>query len=192
MPGPILCASAYAEDPFSRGYGVSLPSSLAVSLSSALVYSTRPPVSVYGTGPARLRRPGRVFSGACSTAAVARPGGLAYFPASPPPVSAGRLSATSVQRAIRSARGRFASPSPSGLACRGLRNVDRMSIRLSHAEGVRPRLTPGRLAWPGNPWSYGGGVSLPACRYSCLHLLFRPLQRPSRDTFAGAGMLPYR
>ena len=43
-----------AEDPLSRGYGVSLPSSLTVSLSSALVYSTRPPVSVYGTGFASI------------------------------------------------------------------------------------------------------------------------------------------
>ena len=38
------------RDPFSRSYGVNLPSSLTVNHSSALVYSTRPPVSVYGTG----------------------------------------------------------------------------------------------------------------------------------------------
>ena len=38
------------EDPFSRSYGVILPSSLTVNLPSALVYSTRPRVSVYGTG----------------------------------------------------------------------------------------------------------------------------------------------
>ena len=36
--------------PFSRSYGVNLPSSLAVIHSSALGYSPRPPVSVYGTG----------------------------------------------------------------------------------------------------------------------------------------------
>ena len=75
------------EDPFSRSYGVSLPSSLTVSLSSALVYSTRPPVSVYGTGPSRLNRRLRLFSGVCSSVAVARPEGLAYFPASPRDVS---------------------------------------------------------------------------------------------------------
>ncbi len=39
-----------SRDPFSRSYGVNLPSSLTVNLSSALVYSTRPRVSVYGTG----------------------------------------------------------------------------------------------------------------------------------------------
>ena len=43
------------RDPFSRSYGVSLPSSLTMNLSSALVYSTRPPVSVCGTGVRDLR-----------------------------------------------------------------------------------------------------------------------------------------
>ena len=35
--------------PLSRSYGVNLPSSFTTVLSSALVYSTHPPVSVYGT-----------------------------------------------------------------------------------------------------------------------------------------------
>ena len=43
------------EDPLSRSYGVSLPNSLTVSLPSALVYSTRPRVSVYGTGHHALK-----------------------------------------------------------------------------------------------------------------------------------------
>ena len=36
--------------PFSRSYGSILPSSLAMNLSSALEYSSQPPVSVCGTG----------------------------------------------------------------------------------------------------------------------------------------------
>ncbi len=40
----------YSEDPFSRSYGVSLPSSLTVNHSSASVFSTRLRVSVCGTG----------------------------------------------------------------------------------------------------------------------------------------------
>ena len=36
--------------PFSRSYGVNLPSSLAVIHSSTLGFSPHPPVSVYGTG----------------------------------------------------------------------------------------------------------------------------------------------
>ena len=46
----LFSAPQLPEDPFSRSYGVSLPSSLTVNLPSALVYSTRPRVSVYGTG----------------------------------------------------------------------------------------------------------------------------------------------
>ena len=55
LPGPILCASLLHEDPLSRSYGVNLPSSLTMNHSSALVYSTQPPVSVYGTGAIRLK-----------------------------------------------------------------------------------------------------------------------------------------
>ena len=47
----LFSAPALARrDPFSRSYRVSLPSSLTVIHSSALVFSTRPRVSVCGTG----------------------------------------------------------------------------------------------------------------------------------------------
>ena len=49
-PGPFLCAPPYSGDPFSRSYGVILPSSLAVNHSSALVHYTWPRVSVCSTG----------------------------------------------------------------------------------------------------------------------------------------------
>ena len=49
LPRPFLCASPGGEDPLSRSYRVNLPNSLTMSLPSALVYSTRPRVSVYGT-----------------------------------------------------------------------------------------------------------------------------------------------
>ena len=100
--------------------------------------------------------------------------------------------ATSLQRAIPSARGRFASPSSLTLQLKGLRNIDRMSIRLSLRDDVRSRLTLNRLALFRNPWSFGEGVSRPLCRYLYLHLLFRNLQRVSRPSFAGGGMLPYQ
>ena len=50
LPGPILCALPLSRDPLSRSYRVNLPSSLTVNHSSASVFSTRPRVSVYGTG----------------------------------------------------------------------------------------------------------------------------------------------
>ena len=46
----LFSAPRSREDPLFRSYGVSLPSSLTMILSSASVYSTQPPVSVYGTG----------------------------------------------------------------------------------------------------------------------------------------------
>ena len=55
LPGPILCASTCIEDPLFRSYRVNLPSSLTVIHSSALVYSTRLRVSVYGTGTLKIK-----------------------------------------------------------------------------------------------------------------------------------------
>ena len=48
----LFSAPRKSEDPLFRRYGVNLPSSLTVSHSSASVFSTRPRVSVYGTGAA--------------------------------------------------------------------------------------------------------------------------------------------
>jgi hypothetical protein len=50
---PLLCAANIwlprYRPPFFRSYGCNLPSSFNIVLSSALVYSTSPPVSVWGT-----------------------------------------------------------------------------------------------------------------------------------------------
>ena len=54
-PPPFLCVPTCVGNPFSRSYGVNLPSSLATDHSSALVYSTCLPVSVCGTGNTHLK-----------------------------------------------------------------------------------------------------------------------------------------
>ena len=50
---PLVCAPPFqlpkTRAPFSRSYGGILPSSFNIVLSSALVFSTSPPVSVWGT-----------------------------------------------------------------------------------------------------------------------------------------------
>ena len=50
---PLVCATSIQlpkwRSPFSRSYGGNLPSSFNIVLSSAWVYSTCPPVSVWGT-----------------------------------------------------------------------------------------------------------------------------------------------
>ena len=66
------------------------------------------------------------------------------------------------------------------------------SIGLALRLILRDRLTPGRLASPGKPWSYGGEDSRFPYRYLCLHLLFQTLQRGSRPAFDATGMLPYQ
>ena len=55
---------------------------------------------------------------------------------------------------------------------------------------LRTRLTLIRLAWIRKPWACGVRVSRPHCRYSCLHLRFRALHRPSRDGFCAARNAP--
>jgi hypothetical protein len=52
----LVTAAGSRRHPFSRSYGVNLPSSLTRVLPSTLVSSTSPPVSVCGTGAARLAR----------------------------------------------------------------------------------------------------------------------------------------
>ena len=54
-PPPFLCDPYCYGYPFSRSYGVNLPSSLATDHSSALVFSTQLPVSVCGTGNSHLK-----------------------------------------------------------------------------------------------------------------------------------------
>ena len=49
-PGPIHCGLAFTRHPFSRSYGVILPSSLNTLLPLALESSSYLPVSVCGTG----------------------------------------------------------------------------------------------------------------------------------------------
>jgi hypothetical protein len=167
----LFAAAPLQERPFSRSYGAILPSSLAVSLSSALGYSPGAPVSVCGTG--RHAR----FSWDCRGGAIGSAGALPY-------------SRRGLQRAIPSARGRSGNPSlPSHGGCR---NVRLLCIGCPEWVRLSPRLTLGRLALPRNPCPCGVQVSRLHCRYLCLHLLFRALHRCSRTGFAARGMLPYR
>jgi hypothetical protein len=69
--------------------------------------------------------------------------------------------------------------------------LNRFSIGFALRLHLRSRLTLIRLALIRNPWVFGGGVSHPSYRYSCLQFRFRPLQPLSQETFCAAGMLPY-
>ena len=64
------------------------------------------------------------------------------------------------------------------------------SIGVASRLSLRARLTLIRLALIRKPWSCGEGVSRPLCRYLCLHLLFRALQRGSTRAFGAARNAP--
>ena len=187
----LFSAPRSLEDPFSLSYGVSLPSSLTVNHPSASVYSTRPRVSVYGTGDHPLQ-----FSGFSRESGYRRchiaPKGSVYCQVSARGVDLpAPLNAYALQPAIPSAGGGSGPPSP--LRSRdGYGNVDPSSVGQPALKlaSLRPRLTLIRLALIRKPWSSGVRVSHPHCRYSCLHLLFRTLQPASRRTFRAVRNAP--
>ena len=140
--------------PFSRSYGVILPSSLTMVLPIALVCSTHPPVSVCGTGPSRLPR------------GFSRKRGLTGFARSlrppPRPLWGARFTASrptwhrgDVQNPVRLPF----SVAPSVMApLRRCRNVYLLCIGYAFRPRLSSRLTLGGLALPRKPWVYGGGV----------------------------------
>src|ERR1700758_161572 len=61
---------------------------------------------------------------------------------------------------------------------RGYGNINPLSIDYACRPRLRSRLTLGGLAWPRNPWSFGGQGSHLPYRSSCLHSHSRPLHMP--------------
>ena len=171
------------EDPFSRSYRVNLPNSLAMTHSSTFGYSPRPPVSVCGTGGARLKLSG--FSRGPLRVAVASAEAPAY--------SRRRAGARHFTRASSPCgfnlpfrrQADTSSPRPRVAARAGtvLLNRHPSAAPPLRRARLRTRLTLIRLALIRNPWTSGVRVSRPHCRYSCLHLPFRTLQRASRRAF---------
>ncbi len=167
-----------------------MPSSLATILSSTLGFSPHPPVSVYGTSNSNKQRRfswqldyldypfGRslpVLSGfSLGGGRICLPPGL--HPSTPYSVT-GRKCHFCV------------TPLPGVGVGTGILN--RFSIGFAIRLHLRSRLTLIRLALIRNPWVFGGRVSHPSYRYSCLHFRYRPLQPFSQRTFDAIGMLPY-
>ena len=187
----LFSAPRSHEDPFSRSYGVSLPSSLTMNLPTPqyVLHNHVCPFAV------------RVPNGLC----------LADF--------LGSLITDTIRLARRplrtirlQLRGWICLPSSTPLPFNQLfrqlavvsllrlhitRNISNgiltvSAIGLAFRLILRTRLTQGRLTLPWKPWSCGEGASHPLYRYLYLHLLFQPLQRESSHAFKAAGMLPYR
>ena len=137
-------AASSLRHPFSRSYGVILPSSLTTLLPPALGFSPHPPVSVYGTGTMK-------------TIAAFLGSQLTHFP-------------TLVRYASRLQIEWWICLPLSYLACPGLsipgsalflrphssvplryRNFNLLSIDYDFRPRLRPRLTQGRSALPWKP-----------------------------------------
>ena len=185
----LFSAPPSLEDPLSRSYRVNLPSSLTVTHSSALVFSTRPRVSVSVRVPNGLCLAD--FLGSLITPAIASRKRLADSQVRLSPWICLRGSTpTPFNRLFRQPAGLSLlrlHVAPSGSD--GIFTVS--SIGLAVRLCLRSRLTLIRLALIRKPWSFGGRVSRPPYRYSYLHLLFHALQQRSSSIFNAHGMLPY-
>ena len=135
--------------PFSRSYGVNLPSSLAVIHSSTLGSSPHPPVSVYGTGRYTLRDR-QIFLQVCLPA---------LSPCPKTRCTVGFQSPYALQRAIPSARGSATSRSLA-LLYSEYRNINRLVIGCPSRVLLSPRLTLIRLTLFRKPWVFGVNISI--------------------------------
>src|SRR3954471_10564399 len=73
----------------------------------------------------------------------------------------------------------------------GYGNINPLSIDYACRPRLRSRLTLGGLAWPRNPWSFGGQGSHLPYRYSCLHSHSHTSTTRSLGGFTGCRTLPY-
>ena len=159
-----------------------MPSSLTTNHPSASVCSTRPRVSVWSTDARAVRlsgfsrrhgypryRPGPEPLAYCQV----RLGGWICLPPSLP---------TPFNLLFRQ-QAEVSLPRPRIARTASIGMLTDSSICIALRLIIRFRLTPGRLASPGNPWSCGGKESHLPYRYLCLHLLFLTLHDGSRQRF---------
>ena len=192
---PLVCATLLSSNrkgrhrkgsSFFRSYGGNLPSSLTIVLPLALVFSTRPPVSVWGTGTvsahcwdflgsmesvtstrsrhhvSALRLQLSSESAYTLTRGLPSPR-FTYLPASP-------VSYPPAARSVRSSKGTAPTLLLLDLArTRWYRNINRLCIGYASRPRLSSRLTLGGLAFPRNPWAFGGGVSHPSlATHACI------------------------
>ena len=167
--------------PFSRSYRVILLNSLTMILSSALVYSTQPPVSVYSTGTGKINssgfswEPGYLLFRLCKHSRYFQVRFIWR-------ICLPKSTSTPFNRLFRQPAGvsllRLHIPSPSSTGI-----LTGSSIGFACRLILRARLTLIRLTLIRKPGSFGVRVSRPHFRYLYLHLRFQSLQQRSPFTF---------
>ena len=144
-----------------------MPSSLTRFHSRALVYSTHPPVSVYGTGD--------------------RGNTMMLFLANCPVIRFGRSLGSQFNQVIT-----FLFASHHGLTAAGAGILNLLSIVYALRPRLRSRLTLGGRTFPRKPWVYGGRELNPSYRYSCLHSHLSALHGWLPSRFDALTTLPYQ
>ena len=155
----LFTAATFLWHPFSRSYGVILPSSLTMVLSLTLGFSPHLPVSVLGTGTSCLasgfsrRREARPFDSLVSPSRITSV--YAYLTT---------YTRSSLGRTIPTVRWTAPSVSPlHSINIRWYRNLYLLSITYGFRPRLRPRLTLSGRTFLRNPWIFGGEDSHFSC-----------------------------
>jgi hypothetical protein len=155
--------------PFSRSYGVKLPSSLRTVLSSAVRILSSPTCVSFGTGP-HLTPDGFSRSDVC---VLRQQIGLAL---------SGTLYSHSGPRSCPT------SPPAIHTKCR---NINLLAISYAFRPRLRIRLTLGGIPFPRKPWAYGEQDFHLLYRYSSRHVHLLALHEPFPDRFTAPATLSY-
>ena len=167
-----------------------MPSSFARDHSRALVFSTRLPVSVYGT--VTSSSPSRGFSWQHGLGGfvprrdrdrASALNGATDLPAAPAYTLQPTLPIVGPLILLRHPNVQTTT--------RWYRNIDLFPIDYAFRPRLRDRLTLGGLTFPRKPWTFGQRGSHTLYRYLCRQSLFRALQPFLRSTFNAHRMLPY-
>ena len=143
-------AACSRRHPFSRSYGVILPSSLTMLLPPALGFSPHPPVSVYGTG--MVRTIAAFLDGMDSGASLL----ISSLPVTVRKQQRGfPLSLSFLLGPVFPFPAPLILPCPHSSVTPRYRNLNLLSIGYASRPRLRSRLTQGRSALPWKPWIFG-------------------------------------
>ena len=145
----LFSAATFPWHPFSRSYGVILPSSLTMLLPPALGFSPHPPVSVYGTGTIRAIA---AFLGSSLTSFPT----YKFGPRNNFPLHGGFACHTGISLApVLPSPALAFSLRPHSSVLLQYRNLNLLSIGYVSRPRLRPRLTQSRSALLWKPWIFG-------------------------------------
>ena len=155
------------KDPFFRSYGAILPSSLTRFLLRALVYSTFPPVSVYGTVTQISTFRSFSWQPSINQSTLSEDSMSYRFSGLFQRIFLSELPTSFDQHIQQLADLAFCVTPSLRISGTGILNL--FPITYAFRPRLRGRLTLGGRTFPRKPWNFGGQDSHLAYRYSCPH-----------------------